>query len=207
MRKFLFACVAVFGLTNITAQEKETVGGFEKGDAYITGTVSFLSRNDVNLNNGVESEFTGVLFRPSAGYFVSENIAFELGLIYSLIDREDDFGGGLENTEISSFGVVIGADYFFTPSNRFSLFAGTRFSYQSEKTKSPFSNDFNEDTFIFSLRPGVNYFISKSFALRVSAGALSYAVSSPDIEGIGTSRNFSFDLDLSNINIGLTYKF
>ncbi len=199
MRKFLFACVAVFGLTNITAQEKETVGGFEKGDVFISGSVNF---NSTSISD-VEGSDTNFTLSPSVGYFLSDNIAIELGLAFGSSELEGTFGDSTSST----FGVTLGADYYFTPANKFSFVVGAGVSYITQGSEVASVDQPDVNTFVIAAAPGVNYFVSESFALRASVGALSYATTKQDVDGANSFNRFGFNLDLSSVNIGLTYKF
>ncbi len=169
--------------------------GFEKSDVYLTGTVGFDNTSQGDFSS---SSFT---FSPSAGYFVSENIALELGLSYTSTEVE------AADTEASVFGVGLGASYFFTPSEKFSFIVGAGFTYANASTEVAGSEQPDQSIFGFAVSPGVNYFISESFALRASIGALSYSNSSVDIDGADSTNNFGLNLNLSNIELGLTYKF
>ncbi len=196
MRKLLFACVAVLGLVNVTAQEKETVGGFEKKDIYISGTVGFSN----NSNSGSDVSFTNYVISPSVGYFVTENIAVELGLTIGSEERFDGFIGDVVDT--NTFGVNLNGIYFFTPSNQFSFVVGAGISYATIGEE----NTPDTNAFAIAVAPGVNYFVSESFALRASVGSLSY--SNSKVEGASNSTsNFGLNLNLASINLGLTYKF
>ena len=57
-----------------------------------------------------------------------------------------------------------------------------------------------------AVAPGVNYFVSDCIALRASFGALSYASNKAD-GADDAATNFGLNLDLSDINFGITYKF
>ncbi|MFT4806242.1 MAG: hypothetical protein ACI9YE_003474, partial [Psychroserpens sp.] len=54
MKKLLFmTAIAVFGLSNVNAQDENTIGGFEKGDVYVSGSVGFSNTKvaDFKSNN------------------------------------------------------------------------------------------------------------------------------------------------------------
>ncbi len=199
MKKLLLcAAIAVFGFTNLNAQDEEeagSTGGFAKSDIYVSGTVGF---NSTKFGDSKSNDF---VFMPSVGYFLTENIALELGLS---IGSSEDTG---ENKR-STFGGELGARYFFTPAKQFSFTVGAGFSYMSSKLE-PNGNvaSITYNTFGFAVSPGLNYFVSDSFALRASIGALSYASEKADTNGAEAFNTFGFNLDLSNINFGITYKF
>ncbi len=196
MKKLLFAAIAVLGLTNVNAQEENvTTGGFEQGDLYVSGTVGYnsFSQGDADSN--------ALTFSPTAGYFVSDNIAVELGLTIGS-------GEDTAKTKTSSFGGSLGATYFFTPADQFSFTLGAGVAYTNAKVNPDGEdNDTKWNNLAVVVAPGVNYFVSDCFALRASIGALSYTSNKADVDGAEAANNFGINLDLSDINFGITYKF
>ncbi|OZV69915.1 OmpW family outer membrane protein [Winogradskyella aurantia] len=196
MKNLFLTICAVFALATINAQE-EAAAGFSKGDVFVSGTVGFTSssQDDSKQNN--------LNFSPSVGYFITENIAAEFGLIVGSNKIEQ---GEFERT-ISDFGAALGANYFFTPSNRFSFVIGAGLSYVNTTDKEDGFEDVKINTFAIAVAPGINYFVSSNFALRASIGALSYSSSKADFDGAEALNTFGLNLNLSDINFGVTYKF
>jgi outer membrane protein W len=186
--------IAVFGLSNVNAQDENTIGGFEKGDVYVSGSVGFSNTKvaDFKSNN--------FNFSPSVGYFISENIALELNL---LIGSGENFN----EDKTTAFGAGLGATYFFTPSDQFSFTLGAGATYVNDKFEPNGGGESKSNTFAFAIAPGVNYFVSDAIALRASIGALSYASSKEDVDGAEAVNTFGLNLNLSDINFGVTYKF
>lgn len=193
----LMAAIAVFGFTNVNAQEEESKGGFAKGDIYASGTVGF---NSISQGDAKENEFT---FSPAAGFFVNDNIALEFNLVVGSATSE--FGGAED--KLNSFGAGVGATYFFTPADRFSFTTGLGVVYVNSKNEPAGGGEVKVDTFGVAVAPGINYFVSDCFALRASIGALSYTTSKADFDGAEAVNTFALNLDLSDINFGVTYKF
>ncbi|MCD2259357.1 outer membrane beta-barrel protein [Psychroserpens luteolus] len=195
MKKLLLiAAVAVFGFTNVNAQDENTTGGFEEGDVYVSGTVGYNSTKEGDLKT---NRFD---FMPTVGYFVSENIALEANLsIGSAENAADD--------KTTTFGGGLGATYFFTPANQFSFTVGAGVSYANSKFEPNGGGESKLDVFAIAVGPGLNYFVSDCFALRASVGALSYISAKPDADGAESANSFGLNLDLSDINFGVTYKF
>ena len=195
MKKLLFtAAIAVLGFTSVNAQEDATTGGFEKGDVYVSGGLGF---NSWKQGDAKTNEFT---ISPSVGYFVSENIAVEALL---------SFGSG-ENaieTKTTTLGGSLGATYYFTPASQFSFNVGLAAGYNSQKVEPNVGDESKLNGFAVAVAPGINYFVSDCFALRASIGALSYASAKADFDGAEAANQFGLDLDLSNINFGIAYKF
>ena len=203
MKKILLSSVlAYFALLNVIAQEKETVsGGFAQGDTYVSGTLNYTS-NTISDTDYKDSEFT---FSPSVGYFIDDNIALELTLYVG--SGSQDNGAGNES-KYNSFGGGIGAVYFFTPDSKFSFTTGASLAYVSSKSEfNGIKSDDSYNVFSIGVIPGVSYFVSKAFALRASIGVLSYASGKSTADGALASNTFNLNLDLSEVNFGLTYKF
>lgn len=199
MKKLLLiATVVVFGFT-ANAQDENTTGGFAKGDVYASGTVGF---NSAKQDEAKSNAFT---FSPSVGYFINDNIALEATLIVGSNKIEN--GGPEEKT--TSLGGGLGATYFFTPANQFSFTLGAGVSYVNSKSEIDVADTDDEkvNTFAIAVAPGINYFVSDCIALRASIGALSYASSKADFDGAEALNTFGLNLDLSDINFGVTYKF
>lgn len=190
----LLSAIAVFGLANINAQEESTIDGFAEGDVYISGSVGF--------SNSKVSDFTSKEFNfsPSLGFFISESIALELNLLAG-------FGEGYDENKTSSFGAGIGASYFFTPESQFSFTLGAGVTYINTKNEPSGGGEVKFNTFGIAIAPGLNYFVSHCFALRASIGVISYASSKPDVDDAVAENTFTLNLDLSDINFGVTYKF
>lgn len=195
MKKLMFmAAVAVFGFSNVNAQDDATTGGFANGDVYVSGTVGF---NSYKYGEAKSNNFS---FSPSVGYFVSDNIAVELNLLVGTSKNTSD-------DKTTTLGAGLGATYFFTPANQFSFTVGAGVSYANYKTEFDGGGDYKQNGFGVAVAPGLNYFVSNAIALRASIGALSYTSVKADVDGAEAENNFGLNLNLSNINFGITYKF
>ena len=190
----LIAAMAVFGLSHVNAQEEAVSNGFAQGDIYVTGSLGF---NSTKYYDSKSNNFT---FSPSVGYFVTDNIALELNvLVGSGKDVDDD--------KNSTFGGGLGATYFFTPASQFSFTLGLGASYTTSKRKYHTGGEGTWNRLGAALVPGLNYFVSDSIALRAGIGALSYTGVKPDFPGAEADKSFGINLNLTNINLGVTYKF
>ena len=190
----LIAAVAVFGLTSANAQDENTTGGFAKGDVYASGTVQFSNTKVADIKS---NEFT---FSPAVGYFINDNIALELNV---LVGTGEDFN----EDKTSTFGAGLGATYFFAPANQFSFTLGAGVSYANSKFEPNGGEESKVNAFGIAVAPGLNYFVSDCIALRASIGALSYTSAKADEDGAEAVNTFGLNLDLSDINFGITYKF
>lgn len=191
----LMAAIAVFGLSNLSAQEEATTtGGFSSGDVYITGSAGF------NTSKQGDFDTSNFNIAPGAGFFVSDNIAIEATLYFasSKSDNED------KNRQ---FGGQLGARYFFTSEKQFSFTAGINGAYLKNKFDPDGGDSTDSNLIRIAIEPGINYFVSDHFALRATVGALSYNTSKVDQEGAEARNDIGLNLNLANINFGLTYKF
>ncbi|OUR99010.1 hypothetical protein A9Q86_13145 [Flavobacteriales bacterium 33_180_T64] len=198
MRKLLLmAAVAVFGLSNVNAQDENTTGGFAEGDVFATGSISFGSETfaDEKLN-----QFT---FNPSVGYFVSENIAVGVSLGYMSSKSED---GVSDDIKVSALTAGAFGQYYFTPGEQFSFLVQLTAAYTSGKTEVGDAEAKNNG-FIAGFAPGISYFVSDCLALQANIGVLSYQTTKPDFDGAESTDNFNIGLNLTDINFGITYKF
>ena len=170
--------------------------GFNPGDVFITGSI------------GIGSESTGdnktnsFNISPKAGYFISENIALGVALGYASGKQEAPETADVKTSE---FSVGAFGRYYFTPANTFSLFAEVGVDYIHSKIEAVTEDNSNALRIAFA--PGVNYFISKNFALEAKFGILSYRTDNPDADGVQDTDQFNFGLNLSDINIGAIYRF
>ncbi|MGY8933890.1 MAG: outer membrane beta-barrel protein [Flavobacteriales bacterium] len=202
MKKLLFlTAIAVLTFNTSIAQEEvvvlvdetvvvvDTPTGFAKSDLYVSGTVGIVS---VKSGDADETS-TAYEISPSVGYFLSDNMALEAGLSFS--DGFDD------NT--ASWGANLGVRYFFSAATPFSFTVGAGLTYSSDKL----GEDFTYNTIGFAIVPGINYFVSDAFALRASVGNIGFESGQASTDGAKADTAFQVGLDLSDILIGLTYKF
>lgn len=197
MKKILFSVSTLLAFGVMSAQEEPATTGFKQGDALITGSVSFNSQKQGDAKN------TSFSIAPSAAYFVTSNIALGVNIGYrhskSKVDNTDN-----EST-FNSISPGIFGRYYFTPANKFSLFADVETAYVSTKSETNSGVDYKTTGFSASAGPGFNYFLTNHLALETVFGVLSYGSQKPE-NGDSTS-NFSVNLNLSNIYLGVVYKF
>ncbi|MEZ0005705.1 hypothetical protein ABH942_001062 [Flavobacterium sp. 28YEA47A] len=200
MKKIVLTVAAVFAFGFANAQE-ETSEGFKKGDTFISGAVSFGSTKTGDFKT---SDFE---IAPSAGYFVTENIA--VGVSVGYLTSKVDVGAA--DAKNSTFSVGAFGRYYFTPASKFSIFGQLGVNYMS------YDNEFNPETgapgefkgngFGVKVAPGVSYFLAKNFALEASFGVLGFETTKPDADGAEKTNSFDFGLDMRDIRLGLVYKF
>lgn len=193
MKKVILSVAAVFAFGFASAQET-TEGGFSKGDLFISGAVGFGSEKTGDLKT---NDF---IVAPKAGYFVTNNIA--VGLAVGFESSKVD--SGIADAKNNTFTVGAFGRYYFTPASKFSIFGELGVNYNSYDNEFP--TDSKGDGFGVAIAPGVNYFISKNFALEASFGILGFDTTKPDGGGEKTN-SFDFGLDTRDIRLGLIYKF
>ncbi|MCY1479711.1 Autotransporter beta-domain protein [compost metagenome] len=200
MKKIILTVAAVFAFGFANAQE-ETTEGFKKGDVFISGAVGFGSTKTGDFKT---SDF---IIAPSAGYFVTENIAIGVALGYE--SSKIEFGG--DDAKNNTFSVGAFGRYYFTPASKFSFFGQLGVNYNSYDNEFDLEaeelGEFKGDGFGVALAPGVNYFITKNLSLEATFGILGFETTKPDADGAEKTNSFDFGLDTRDIRLGLVYKF
>ncbi len=184
----LFAAFAAFAMTNVNAQDEDS-SGFAKSDIFMTGTVGFNSTSAGDVDT---SSFD---FSPSVGYMMTDNLAIGASLSFGSMDDGSD-------VDMSSTGFGVGVTYFMAPTSKFSMNVGAGLNYRTDSV-----GDLDVNTFSFVIAPGFNYWIADSWGLVANVAALSYSSSEADVDGAEAVTAFGLNVDLSDINFGMVYKF
>jgi hypothetical protein len=180
MKKIILTAAAVFAFSFANAQEAKSFG-FAKGDVYVSGSISSSSETDK------DSETT---FAPSVGYFVSDNISLAANLAIS---------NNGDNDKSTTIG--LGAAYVFNAGNQFSSQIGLNLGFGNNDAV------IDSKSTEVSLIYGINYFVSSHFALTADLAPLSYVSRKDDVAGAKAVNTTSIGVNLSNISLGLAYKF
>ena len=179
------------------------IKGFDRGDIFISFGIG------LNSDNQNDVKVTTYKAKPQIGCFFSKNFALGLSTGYqygiyenlTVTKRTIDFSMG-------GFG-----RYYFSPDKRYSFFLEAEVDYLSKASKtvptpkgSKSVTKFGGIQTIFS--PGINYFLSKHFALETTVSLIGYktekAENIPNSKSIDT---FDLKLDLSDVKFGMLYKF
>ena len=179
MKKIILTAAAVFAFSFANAQEAKM--GLAKGDVFVTGSINTTSITNQDSSTGIA---------PSVGYFVSDNISV-------LASLDTSKKGALKSTMID-----LGAAYNFNAGNQFSSRIGASIGL-GNSTVSPV--DYKSTT--FTLGYGITYFVSSHFALIADLDVLNYESKKADVAGAKAVNTTSIGVDLSNISLGLAYKF
>ncbi|NHN25215.1 porin family protein [Flavobacterium jejuense] len=201
MKKLLFAAAAVFAFSFANAQEESTDGGFSQGDVFVSGAFTFGSEKtgDFKVNTFEVA--------PKVGYFVTENIA--AGLMLGYASNKVDVGSA--DATNSGFGVGAFGRYYFTPANKFSLFAelGANYmGYSYEFDPEDFTaSDADVKEFGVNLGAGINYFVSSNFSIEAGVAVLGYSSNDNGGDGAEKTNSFNFGGDWRAVTFGVNYKF
>jgi outer membrane protein len=204
MKKVLLSAVALLTIGFANAQEEAaaTTGGFAKGDVFVSGSFGFGSDK-----YGDTFDSNSFNISPAVGYFVSENIAIGAMLKFSTAENvEVDFGvlGSGMVEKYTSFGADIFGRYYMTPADKFSVFGQLAVGFGSDKFED--GGEFKASSFGVNAGLGLSYFVSNHFAIEASWAGLGY--NTYKFEDDSDSLNsFGLNTDLSNISLGLVYKF
>ncbi|MDA9272446.1 porin family protein [Flavobacteriaceae bacterium] len=204
----LFAAFAAFAMTSVNAQDDSS--GFAKSDIYMTGTVGFNSSTESsNITGDTDTDNSSTTFSPAIGYMLTDNIALEAGLSYSSTDGFDEESELDAETTITTFSV--GARWFMNPTDKFSLSVGAGLGFGSG-TRSYTGTTFEGErsAMTFTVAPAVNYWISDSWGLFANIAAFEYASvtdsNNQDSDEYDTTST-GLNIDLTDINFGMVYKF
>ena len=205
MKKVLLSAVALlaFGFANAQEEEKGN-GGFAKGDVFVSGAVTFGSSKTGDFKaNAFE-------IAPKVGYFVTENIAVGASVGFQSLK----FDNGAADATNSGLGLGAFGRYYFTPANKFSLFAELGIDYTSfdeefdAESGTVYASSFESKELGFGLGAGMNYFVSSNFSIEAGVAVLGY--SSNDNgggSGVDKTNTFSFGGDWRAVTFGVNYKF
>lgn len=199
MKKIILTVAAVFAFGAANAQDKTTSEGFSKSDLYLSGSIG------INSTKMGDVKSDGYNFSPGVGYFLTENIALEGSISVNKQTVSMDVEGETMDVEAKGFSFSVAGKYYFTPADKFSLFAGLGAGYGI--TKLGDGDTLDMKTFSVALAPGINYFFNKNFAGQASVGVLGYTSSKLDVDGADAMNTFNLSLDMTNVNFALIYKF
>ena len=208
MKKLLLiAAVAVFGLSNVNAQDEAPTFGFAEGDIFVEGNIGFNSTNDKNT----EDKSTRFNISPKVGYFMSEDLAIGGEVSFQSFKTEV---GGVDALDASGFGVGAFARYYFLDlGERFKTYTEFGVDYSSLNDKSG-TEDVKLNGLNAGLDLGINYFVTENIALTFGLkNVLSFSSSKYDTDGAEAETNFNLGFgDVANpfggnAAFGILFKF
>jgi len=228
MKKVLLTAAALFAFGFANAQDATTTEeakpfGFSKGNIFLEGQLSFNSNKETNSALGTttdevkSSEFT---FTPKVGYFISDKFAVgvELGVMSGKETTTDFTVVPTDVTEqkMNGFGAGVFARYYFLElGQRFKTYTEFGMGFASSKTDVDGIETEKTNSFGAGLDLGMNYFITKRFAISFGlSNVLSFNSSKTKMPLGAESKSNEFNGDLNVFNnffdtptFGLVYKF
>lgn len=216
MKKLLLlTAVAVFGLSNVNAQdEAEKTFGFEKGNIILEGGLNFGSSTEEQ--DGFETKTSDFNFSPKAGYFINDKFAVGVELAVGSGKVENTFEGQSVEDKTSSFSAGVFARYYFLDlGKRFKTFAEAGVGFGSSTLEEEgIEEDLETSGFGIGVDLGINYFVTENFAIVFGlADVLSYSSTTTE-RGEFESDTNSFNGNLNVFNnffdtarFGVTWKF
>lgn len=197
----LIAAVAVFGLSNVNAQEVEPTYGFEESGIILEGSLGFNSTKDKNT----DTKTNGFSINPKIGYFLTDDFAIGVEGAFSSSTSEV---AGTDITDDKTFGAGVFARYYFLDlGKRFKTYTELGLGYASIKDK---INDAKADGFGAGLNLGINYFVTENIAISFGlADVLSYSSAKADggeaVSGFNGNINV-FNNFFDTAQFGLLFK-
>ena len=184
----IMAAIAVFGLSNVNAQEVETTYGFEEGGIILEGGLGFNSTN----NKNTDTKTNGFSINPKVGYFLTEDFAVGVQGSYNSSTTEVR---GTDVSDNKAFGAGVFARYYFLDlGKRFKTYTELDLGYSSSKNK---ITDVKADGFGAGLNLGINYFVTENIAISFGlADVLSYT--SSKVEGGKAVSGFNGNINVFN---------
>ena len=201
MKKIILSVVAIMAFGFANAQDKKDGGaGLASGDIYLGGTFNISSDTQ---GDAKESGFT---VSPGLGYMLTDNWAIEGSLLYTSSKETDALGN--DSLDLSGVGIGVGAKYYFTPANAFSLSLGGELAYAMLTNKALVSgaDDVKVTAIALNVPVGLHYFVSDNFAITTEWGGLNYTSAKSDVSGSDPANSLSLGLDMASISFGLIYK-
>ncbi|WP_027125176.1 outer membrane beta-barrel protein [Gelidibacter mesophilus] len=189
MKKLMImTAVAVFGLSQVNAQEVETSYGFDESDIMLEGGLGFNTTKDKNT----DTKTSGFSINPRVGYFITEDFAVGVEGAFNTATREV---AGIDTGDNKSFGAGIFARYYFLDlGKRFKTYTELGVGYVSSKDKIA---DIKADGFGVGLNLGINYFVTETIAISFGlADVVSY--SSAKVDGGEAVSGFNGNINVFN---------
>jgi len=202
MKKIILTAVAVFALSFAYAQEKKETGfGYAKGDIILGGI--FKSSSLTDGINGGDTKTSSLTIGPDVNYFMTDNVALELGISLGTTKYADGKSG-------TTYTVLVGERYYFLNlGERFKTYTNFGLKFVSDDNNIGVGDN-NTISLGVGAGIGMNYFITSRIAIDFGlANIIDYKAISK-----GANSSTSFDVNLNEFNnffskptFGVSYKF
>ncbi|MGH1517391.1 outer membrane beta-barrel protein [Chryseobacterium sp. JK1] len=219
MKKTLIAgAVALFGLSN--AQ-------IAKGTVYLSGQADYSHKENTDFQLKTKEDVLKIL--PTAGYFVTTNLAVGLGAGYKNSVTKYEVGSNTPFSNIfdikdtdNAFVVAPFVRKYWTLSDRLYIFGQLQipleFGQEKLEANSEVTNGDPELALSFyrknnytnigvNIKPGLDYFVNKNWSLEATIGEFGYNSHKKDIDEVKRNNNYKFGVNLSSIMFGVKYVF
>ncbi|MBX2915910.1 MAG: porin family protein [Cyclobacteriaceae bacterium] len=173
------------------------------GSISLAGGLEYSSNKSENVYGNVDYSSSSLNFRPSAGYFVIDNL--EVGLQLGIGSGKSQYEGSAE-TKNSTFQVGPFARYYkFTSNERFA-FTGTLSFQIGSGTSSTGQNELKTGSTSVSLVPGFTYFLSDKWALDFQLQGIGFTSYDPNKDVDNNNQN-TFTFGASSLSPSLGFRF
>ncbi len=217
MKKLLFLTLS-FCVFAMSAQNNEGKFAIEKGTWNISGNLSIEASNSTterseNTTN-FESSNSGFSFTPSVSYFLSNNLSIGLAVGYGYFENENTNGINQNLQFRNQYSIAPTIKKLFPVGKNFAFSLQGELGYMHSKSNtSDGAYRLSQNTYSMTLRPGIDFFVTKKLALQANIGALQYRSMNsksdnsinPSAYSKGNSQTFNFNLNSANILFGLSY--
>lgn len=206
MKKLLFAIMAIAS-SIVVGQEKEQKFLIPKNTWNISGGLSLNNSNTKSEES--KSDSFGFNFKPKIGYFFHNNLSAGIGLGYGYNNHStnNDFQN---ETTTNLFSIFPYVKKHFSIGKKVGLFLQGEFRYSYAKNGNSYELTYKRinHSYFFGVRPGLTFLITKKLAIETSIGALGYSKNNSryqrDEAKESSHNSFSFDLNSSNLTLGLS---
>lgn len=164
MKKLILASF-IFASLNLSAQTQKG-NWFFAGDTSL-GFASSSAQPETNGNSvGNKTKVSKFSFKPSANYFVKDNLAIGLGVLF---ESQTEKEGSSKDKE-SSFAVLPGLTYFFKSETKLVPYVAAGAGLMSLSAGN--SDTLKYNGFAFSAIGGLAYFLNNSVSLNLGLSYL-----------------------------------
>ena len=165
---------------------------------------------------------------PTAGYFVTTNLAVGLGVGYKSAVTKYKVGNAaisnvmeIKDTD-NAFVVAPFVRKYWTLSDKLYIFGQLQVPLEFGQEKLDFNSEGNGGDPILSapftqknnytnigvnIKPGLDYFITKNWSIEATIGEFGYNTYKRDIDGARRADDYKFGISLTSVTFGVKYVF
>ncbi|MCP1300581.1 porin family protein [Chryseobacterium sp. S0630] len=213
----LMGAVALFGLSN--AQ-------IAKGTSYLSGQVGYYHSEKDEFNTQRKDDVIRIL--PTAGYFVTNNLAVGLGIGYKSAVTKYKLGNpAISNVfEVkytdNAFVVAPFVRKYWTLSDKLYIFGQLQVPLEFGKEKMNANSNINDADPLLTaalnkennytnigvnIKPGLDYFLTKNWSIEATIGEFGYNTYKRDIDGAKRTDDYKLGISLTSVTFGVKYVF